>query len=61
MRDTSIEKIAEVKQVHGVVLEGNTVFIQVATAATEWADIWMPLSEARKLAVYLARLPGAIH
>lgn len=57
MRDPSINKLAEVTQVHGLVVEGDTVFIQVATATTEWNDIWLPVNEARKLAVYLARLP----
>jgi hypothetical protein len=57
MRDPSIKKLAEVAQVHSVIVEGDTLYIQVATADTEWADIWIPISEAQKLAGYLARLP----
>jgi len=54
-RDKSIKNIAKITRVHAVVTEGDVVMIQFATAKHEWVDVFLPIEEAVKLAVYFAR------
>jgi hypothetical protein len=54
-RDKSIKNMAQITRIHAVVTEGDVTMIQFATAEHEWADVLLPIEEAVKLAVHLAR------
>jgi hypothetical protein len=54
-RDKSIKNVAKITSITGVVTEGNVTMIQFATAEHKLADILLPIEEAVKLAVHLAR------
>jgi hypothetical protein len=54
-RDKNIKNVAMITNVTGVVTEGDVTMIQFATAEHKSADILLPIQEAVKLAVHLAR------
>jgi hypothetical protein len=60
MTDPSVPNLARFTTIHGVIVEGDEVIVQGATKDQEWADIRMPIREARKLEEYLGAIPGPL-
>src|SRR5260370_19688226 len=52
-------RLAQLTEVHGIVLEGKDLVVRCATGALECADIRMPVMQALRLHEWLSRLPNS--